>query len=345
MLYFTTYFDKNYLARGIVLYESIQHHSTDFVLYVLCLDTFTEDYFRQNQSHFPNVKTLLLTDIENEYTELKVCKANRTTIEYYFTLSPCLPLYLLKKFQLPHICSLDADILILSNPQTLFDYLEQYSIIITPHNFSPEIASHIKFGKYNVSFQIFKNDIIGIACLEKWKQQCIDWCEDTYDEINERFADQKYLDTWINDYPQKVKELFDKVSGLAPWNLNNYYIEKKGDIYYSNNERIVFYHFHHFKILTKFIATNGFYFYKAKRNNAINKLYLKYWNELENINKKLGHYKDDIKRTHLADTSDLIIKLNNEGAAYVKISNGILMYIDFQTLFGKIVKFIIKKNA
>lgn len=345
MLSFTTYFDKNYLSRGIVLYDSLKENCVEFELYILCLDEFTENYFKINEQRFPNVKTLLLADIESDDTALKACKANRNTIEYYFTLSPCLPLYLLKKFNLSHICSLDADILFLSDPKLLFDYLNEYSIIITPHKFSKEIAEHIKFGKYNVSFQIFKNDETGISCLETWRNQCIEWCYDTFDQENNRFADQKYLDNWIVRYPQKVKELFDNVSGLAPWNLNNFMIEKKGDVYYSNGERIVFYHFHHFKTLTTKVATNGFYFYRAKQYKAIDLLYLEYWNKLDELNKISGNYKDEIKRTHLADTSSLTLKLNNEGAAYVRVSKKMITYVDFQTLLGRIVKFIIIKNA
>jgi hypothetical protein len=345
MLHFTTYFDKNYLSRGIILYDSLKQYCNDFELYILCLDDFTENYFKLNKQSYPEVRTLLQADIEAADVELKAAKENRNTIEYYFTLSPCLPLYLLKKYNLSHICSLDADILFLSDPHLLFNYLNEYSIIITPHKFSPEIKAHEQFGEYNVSFQIFKNDGTGISCLENWRKQCIEWCDDTYDEINERFADQKYLDAWMQNYPGKVKELFDNVSGLAPWNLNNFLIEKRDNFYYSNGERIIFYHFHHFKTLTKEIATNGFYFYRAKRNKAIDHLYLEYWNKLSVLNKVSGNYKDEIKRTHLADTSSLTSKLNNEGAAYVRLSKKIIRYVDFQTLFGKIVKFIIIKNA
>ena len=345
MYNFTTYFDKNYLSRGIVLYNSLKENCNDFQLYILCLDEFTRNYFTANPQIYPEIKTILLSDIENEDAELKACKSNRSLIEYYFTLSPCLPLYLIRKLGLQHICSLDADILFLSDPRVLFNYLNDYSVIITPHKFSPEIKAHELFGKYNVSFQIFKNDETGISCLETWRKQCIEWCDDRYDEINERFADQKYLDDWMQNYPGKVKELFDNVSGLAPWNLNNFLIEKRDNFYYSNGERIVFYHFHHFKTLTKKIATNGFYFYRAKQYKAVGRLYLEYWNKLDELNKESGNYKDEIKRTHLADTSSLELKLNNEGAAYLRMSKKIITYVDFQTLLGRIVKFIIIKNA
>ena len=102
-----------------------------------------------------------------------------------------MPLYVLKKYDLTHICSLDADILFLDTPKSLFDYLNDYSIIITPHKFSEEITGLVEYGIYNVSFQIFKNDETGRKCLQHWRTQCIDWCRDEFDEINNRFADQK----------------------------------------------------------------------------------------------------------------------------------------------------------
>mgnify|MGYP000205630696 CR=1 FL=1 len=146
MQYFTTFFDKNYLSRGLVLLESLQKHSNAFEMYLLCLDTIVFDYFENNKLKYPQVKTIALTDFENQNQELYDCKANRTLIEYYFTLSPCLPLFILEKFNVPHICSLDADIKFYSSPQKLFDYLETYSIIITPHKFSKETAFKVKYG-------------------------------------------------------------------------------------------------------------------------------------------------------------------------------------------------------
>ena len=156
MIYLTTYFDKNYLSRGLVLYDSLKQYTTDFCLYILCLDEYTEQYFTDRKEEFPNVVTLQLKAIEADDNELLLAKNNRSKIEYYFTLSPCLPLYLLKKYQLPHICSLDADILFCDSPEVIFDKLNNFSIIITPHKFSEELLHLDEFGKYNVSFQIFK---------------------------------------------------------------------------------------------------------------------------------------------------------------------------------------------
>ena len=90
MLYLTTYFDKNYLSRGLVLYNSLKKYNQEFELYILCLDDFTHDYFLKNKSTYKEIKLLKLNEIEENDFHLIEAKSNRSRIEYYFTLSPCL---------------------------------------------------------------------------------------------------------------------------------------------------------------------------------------------------------------------------------------------------------------
>lgn len=330
MQYFTTFFDENYLSRGLVLIESLQKQSEGFELYLLCLDTVTFGYFEANKLKYPQVKTVLLSAIEKEDEELLACKTNRSTIEYYFTLSPCLPLYILKKYNLPHICSLDADIKFYASPQTLFDYLIDYSIIITPHKFSKEIGHLLKYGKNNVSFQIFKNDVHGLDCLELWRKQCVNWCGDFLDEENDRFADQKYLDNWESLFLNKVKVLNDSVSGLASWNLNNYNITVRNNEFYSNNDRIIFYHFHHNKFFNKRWATNGFNLYNVKYKKSLLEIYKNYWLDVEMKANKINSTKENLIRTgNIVSLENVLFK---EKTVFLKVNKFCTIYLDFRTL-------------
>jgi hypothetical protein len=330
MLYFTTYFDKNYLSRGLVLYDSLKEHCPSFTLYVLCLDDFTSSYFRDKANRFPEIKILSLNQLEAFDEELNASKTNRSLIEYYFTLSPCLPLYLLKKYALPHICSLDADIFFLHSPNALFNYLKDYPIVITPHKFSEEMKNSVRYGYYNVSFQIFRNDESGQKCLEFWRTQCLEWCGDHLDEINNRFADQKYLDEWPKLYPYQVKVLDDQLSGIAPWNLNNYSLKKKNGLFYSNDQRIIFYHFHQFKFISTSWASHGFNEYRVKYTREIGKLYLKYWNRVNKYNKLLAFTRD-----HSARGTQLHViwqRLQIEDLVYYKLTDASIFNISIQKL-------------
>jgi hypothetical protein len=223
LLNFTTFFDFNYLSKGIVLYNSIHKQvKAPFKLYLLCLDNNTLDFFSHNKKDFEFIEVISMKDFESDDPSLLFAKQNRSLVEYYFTLSPVLPLYLFKKYNLDHICSMDADLYFYSSPQSIFEKLQEYSIIITPHKFTKELSNREKFGLYNVSFQLFKNNKIGIECLTQWKNECIEWCGDHFDEANNRFADQKYLDSWKDKFKNEVLILDGHDTGLAIWNINNY---------------------------------------------------------------------------------------------------------------------------
>lgn len=342
MLYFATFFDINYLSRGIILTTSLQKYHANYTLYLLCLDDDTKTYFEKNKVQFPQIVPIDLIDIEKHFPELEECKNNRSVMEYYFTLSPILPLFLLDKYKLPYICTLDADIKFYSSPEKIFQYLEEYSIIITPHKFSKINEKLIIYGKNNVSFQIFKNDEIGIKCLYKWKEQCSEWCCDILDEKNNRFADQKYLDSWETDYANKVKILDDSTTGIAPWNLNNYIIKKEGNSFYSNNERIIFIHFHHFKLINKYWATNGFQQYQVNENSEAQPIYFDYWQNLKKINQKLQIESKNIRNQSIVSDRQ---KIRSENSIFINPYSKLFFSIKINKLPGFLLKILFKIYA
>lgn len=282
---FCTLFDKNYLSKGLALLHSIENNVADYRLHVLCLDTVVYNYFTDGK--FKNVILITLKELEAEFINLNQVKKNRSLVEYYFTLSPFLPLYILKHFpESKHICSLDADVFFFSSPSVIFDKLKNFSIIITPHKYSDKLKSlnKEKYGLYNVSFQVFKNNEIGLKCLTKWGEDCADWCHDYYDEKHNRFADQKYLDKWESDFPGEVISLDDPSSGLAVWNIDRYkFSMKNGEIIVNDGPPLIFYHFHHFKIINPFFALNGFAEYEVENDSVVlkNGIYYLYWNALK----------------------------------------------------------------
>jgi hypothetical protein len=300
MLSFCTLFDKNYLSRGIVLWESLKKHCDDFNLYILCLDDFTYDFFQT--AHYGNqLIPIPLSALEAFDIDLNLAKSNRRLIEYYFTLSPVFPLYLLKKnSHLEWICALDADILFYSNPKQLFEkFDDNYSILITPHKFTDILiaSGSEKYGKFNVSFQAFKNNAIGLQCLEQWRIQCLEWCDDYYDEENNRFADQKYLDNWPIEYKDSIMILDDEVSGLAVWNVDKYPLNYKKDRLYSNNKPVIFYHFHGLQFVYNNWIINHFYAYNVTKNSrTLKRIYKAYINLILIKHDELKFKNDNIIR-------------------------------------------------
>ncbi len=279
MYNFCTYFDSNYISYGLSLFNSLSSHSEEPInLYVLCLDetTFRVLTEEKNKSLIP----LKLEDIENEYPDLLEAKKNRSKIEYYFTLSPVLPLYLIEKLQVDLIASVDADLMFFSSPTPIFKEMGEHSIYITEHRFRENFKSHEISGKYNVQCQIFRNDKWGLSCLKRWKDQCIDWCFDKFE--NNKFADQKYLDEWPSRYRNHIVVSTNIGVGVAPWNIEGEDISIRDKKFFINNRPIIFYHFHGLKIFNRFLAKTGLSGFHAKLTTPIRGLYLTYLKELSN---------------------------------------------------------------
>lgn len=294
MTHYSTLFDKNYLTRGLALWETLQQHTSDFRLHILCLDNFTYTYLCRRQ--LDNVELTPLSALEDYYKELLTCKNNRNTVEYYFTLSPCFPLFLLEKHgqNLPYICSLDADLYFYDDPQVILKNFNNHSILITSHSFSPHLGKGwFTTGIFNVSFQAFRNDETGLACLRYWKTQCVQWCYNYYDVLHNRFADQKYLESFPELYGDKLLVINSPTANVALWNVNQYKLTFKNGRVYSNDKPLVYYHFSNVKILDNTLAQTGFYWAQTNLQSVLlNDIYLPYIHRIKLLNKlifnKLG---------------------------------------------------------
>ncbi len=286
MKYFTTFFDSHYLSKGIALIWSLREVECEFKIFILVLDQNTQAFFKKYSNDFPEVELILLTEIEDRFEDLRNAKRSRSLVEYYFTLSPFLPLYLLEKFNLPYICSLDADIMFFSNPSRYFNLLDEFSIVITPHKFTESNLNKNIYGKFNVSFQIFKNNEIAKLFLNKWANLCADWCFDELDSINSRYADQLYLDALEETYRSEISVINDSVGGLAVWNVSDFVLFKVDRrIQVVGGGELVFFHFHNFKFLSKHLAVNGFGEYFVRINKGLKHVYIIYFRRLLEIQK------------------------------------------------------------
>jgi hypothetical protein len=253
-LYFATIFDNGYLSRGLLLHETIAKHHTDFELYIVCLDD--EVYSNLQKRNLTAVTLIKREDIENEYPELATVKQTRNPIDYIFTLSPYYPSYILKKYAtIPFICSLDCDQYFFANTEFVFKDLESHSVLVMPHKFTPKLIHLENYGKFNVSFQAFKNDKIGNECLALWRADCLASCSDVLTDTT--FADQKYLDKWPTVFSGAVKSIENIGMGLAPWNLGDKEITCNNDTVFVNNEKLILYHYQGLRIVHKNLINSG----------------------------------------------------------------------------------------
>lgn len=284
MYYFCTYFDHNYLNKGLALYQSLTEQCDSFTLYILCMDD--ECYQVLSRMRLPGIIMISLEDFEKGDQDLCNAKKNRSLIEYYFTCTPSLPLYILNHYpQVDIITYLDSDLYFFSSPGPIYSELGSDSVLIVGHRFPEYLRDREIYGIYNVGYLSFRKDKYGLECLKWWRDKCIEWCYDRYE--GDRFADQKYLDTWTRQF-NNVVVLKHEGAGLAPWNLSNYKLTADNDKIMVNNRELIFYHFHGLKKISKRSYDTNLSEYKVRPTRLIRGFYKSYINVLEKYDRELG---------------------------------------------------------
>ncbi len=242
--HFCTYFDHNYLPRGLALYRSLQAQCPDFTLWVLCLDD--EAHALLSRLALPGVEAIALAEFEAGDDELLRAKAGRSLIEYYFTCTPSLPLYIFAHWpDVDQLTYLDADLYFFASPEALFAEIGDASIALISHRFPPNAQAQAdQFGIYNVGWLTFRHDENGLACLHRWRGQTIAWCSDT--TANGQFGDQKYLDDWPESF-ENVHIIQHTGANAGPWNLPTHPITQRGGQVWIGDDPLIFFHFQSLK--------------------------------------------------------------------------------------------------
>lgn len=275
MISFTTYFDENYLTKFKCLYDSLNKNCSDFHIYVVLLNDF--EIIDQNLKSSSKITLINLNSIEFEYPELYLAKKNRKKIEYYFSLTPFIIQYVLNKFNLNELTYIDSDLYFFRNPNIVYDTYRKrnFNILLTSHGNS---NVQKKYGKFNVGWIVFKNTDEVKKCLKEWSMDCIFWCFDI--PYKDKFADQKYLDSWEKNY-SKVIVVNDFLVNIGPW---NFYRLKKENI-----DKLICFHFHNLNTFKKFFISNISNFMQLDKNKReliklIYKPYIYKSNEIKSLN-------------------------------------------------------------
>ncbi len=191
---YCTYFDHNYLSRGLALYHSLRRHVPDCRLWVLCLSG--ECHQILTSLDLPGIVPVRLEDFE----------AGRSRGRCYsFQSKHC-------RILLHMLASLDALCAGTRAERRMGDLSRRRSVLLRDSPMrsmtncttrrsrsfriaiAPKIARLRKFGIYNVGWVGSRNDSDGLAVIRWWREKCIEWCHDYVD--GDRFADQGYLDSF-----------------------------------------------------------------------------------------------------------------------------------------------------
>lgn len=239
-LHFCTYSDEDYAPRALVMWDSLRTFQPEAVLHILALTDAAETLF--SAIAVPQVVVYSLRDLEAWDQFLASVKTERSRIDYIFTLSPCFPRFVLEtNGEIEMITYLDSDLLFQSDPEPLFQEMNSAPVAIISHRFPPGEDQAERFGNFNVGWISFRNASEGRACLDDWRNKCLEWCHDR--EEPGRYADQKYLDLWPEEFSARV--LRNPGANLALWNVKTHSLRKGADRQLLvDGEKLVFFHCH-----------------------------------------------------------------------------------------------------
>jgi hypothetical protein len=249
MNHYCTYFDRGFLAQGLALWRSLGKHDPDSVLWVLALDDFTAEVLREVGGTW--LRVVPLAEVEADDAELAAAKANRTRVEYFFTLSPCWPRWLLARHGaqagIERLTYVDADMFFFANPEPVFAAMDaaRASVLITEHRFPAWLRHYVKHGKFNVGVLSWRRDAAGQACLNDWRARCLEWCFDRLEPT--RYADQKYLDAWPELLGSALLVLPHPGVNLAPWNWAGHTLSGENASLRVDGEPLLLFHFARFR--------------------------------------------------------------------------------------------------
>jgi hypothetical protein len=241
--HYCTYFDHRYAAQGLAMIRSVRAQGGGGPVWVLCLSLEAEAIVR----HFglPDVRIVRLGEVEDHFPALPAAKDDRSTIEYYFTLTPHIIRYVFDRaLDAQRVAYLDGDLYFFGTPDLVWREMGDAPVAIIPHNFHKG-AEHLgKYGRYNVGWVSFSRSEQGLACLDFWAASCRNWCHDVPDDG--RFADQGYLDQFHEHAPE-LAAIRHKGCNLGPWNVGSYDIRVMDGAVRVDGQPLLFFHFTGFK--------------------------------------------------------------------------------------------------
>jgi hypothetical protein len=238
--YICTYFDYNYLPRGLALFYSIKKFHNDFEFFALTFDGQSYNYLAG--LHENNLRLISIAEY-NSYFNISADKYPDRK-QYFFSATPNICSYLFDtRPGIDVLLYLDADVYLFNSLDPLYEEFGESSIGITEHRVNPILKLFVKhYGKYVIGVNLFRNSEAGRKCLREWKDECTSWYQGKPGYPLKFFSDQIFLDSWKTKY-NEVKVITNIGINTSYWNAVNYTFKKINDEYFVDNHPLIIYHF------------------------------------------------------------------------------------------------------
>ena len=239
---------KNYLAQALTLQESAKKHELEIDFYIFLADNKTDE--------IEDIEVELLE--ESWIPKWKEMAFKYDVIEFNTSIKPfCIKKLFGKGYQ--KVVYLDPDMYVTNKLDYIWDNLDKYSIILTPHMLDMELGEEgvlpetdlLMCGIYNLGFAALANNKVGNKIVDWW---CKKLEKDCYNSpIEGLFVDQKWMVFIPGYYPQETLVSTNPGINIGYWNLHERELCVKDRKYYIkdkvNGEEypLLIYHFSGFK--------------------------------------------------------------------------------------------------
>ncbi|WP_170335666.1 hypothetical protein [Ruegeria arenilitoris] len=218
-----TSFSFSYLNRARVLASSLRRQHPDWVIWAVLTDHPPKG-FEYSIEHEDFDRLVTADELYGETTEPWLFRHD--IVEACTAVKGQALKHIMDQPGVEKVVYFDPDIAVFSTMQPVVDLLDDWSIVLTPHQTTPdteemavrdnEITS-LHYGTYNLGFLAVRNDEEARAFADWWTERLNTWCYDRLD-IGV-FVDQKWCNL-IPCYFDNVKVLRDPGYNVASWNLS-----------------------------------------------------------------------------------------------------------------------------
>ncbi|MBK9282903.1 MAG: hypothetical protein IPM51_01135 [Sphingobacteriaceae bacterium] len=233
----------NYLAYAKTLQQSILLHMPQVKFVYIIADKIDKSFSIEN---FEGVEFIEVEALGIKELDQMVKTYNLT--EFNTAIKPFAIQYLHQKFNATKFIYLDPDIIVYKNLQEIWENLDSFDFIVTPHLLEPIVSENfyahqvgaLNTGIFNLGFVALNYNQNSKKLIEWWKHHMINHGHSN--SLIGEFYDQKIMNL-LPIYSDKVLILKDPGYNVAGWNIHERKISSLDGVYFVNDSPLAFYHF------------------------------------------------------------------------------------------------------